>query len=140
LLINYFLKKFQKKETDIITGFNPEAMDAMLAYNWPGNVRELENVIKRIIVLCDKHVVEFDDLPEHIQQIEITFPKGDTAPALDGVVSFDIAVQDYERRLIMEALEKSDGIKAKAAKLLNIKRTTLVEKMKKQNFSKSACA
>lgn len=140
LLINFFLKKFQKKDGNIINGFNPSAMDAMIAYNWPGNVRELENVIKRIIVLCEKQVVEFEDLPEHIQQAEISFPKGDTTPALDGVISFDTAVQDYERRLIMEALEKSDGVKAKAAKLLNIKRTTLVEKMKKQNFSKSVCA
>ncbi|MBU1052840.1 MAG: sigma-54 dependent transcriptional regulator [Proteobacteria bacterium] len=140
LLINYFLKKFQKKEGHIISGFNPAAMDGMLAYNWQGNVRELENVIKRIVVLCDKQVVEFEDLPEHIQQAEISFPKGDTTPALDGVISFDTAVQDYERRLIMEALEKSDGVKAKAAKLLNIKRTTLVEKMKKKNFSKSVCA
>lgn len=140
LLINYFLKKFQKKENNIITGFDPVSMDAMLGYSWPGNVRELENAIKRIVVLCDKQVVEFKDLPEYIQQAEVSFPKGDTAPALDGVVSFDTAVQDYERRLIMEALEKSDGIKAKAAKLLNIKRTTLVEKMKKQNFSNSVCA
>lgn len=139
LLINFFLKKFQKKESNLITGFNPAAMDAMLGYSWPGNVRELENVIKRIIVLCDKQVVEFEDLSEHVQQAEISLPKGDTtARALDGVVSFDTAVQDYERRLIMEALEKSDGIKAKAAKLLNIKRTTLVEKMKKQNFCRSA--
>jgi len=141
LLINYFMNKFQKKEKETIAGFSPAAMDAMLEYNWPGNVRELENVIKRIIVLCDKQTVELEDLPEHIQQAEISAPKGEVAaPLLEEVVSLDNAVKVYERRLILEALEKSNGIKAKAAKLLNIKRTTLVEKMKKQDFSNSACA
>ena len=48
------------------------------------------------------------------------------------------AVRDYEKRLILDALEKSNGVRTKAAKLLNIKRTTLVEKMKKQNLMKSA--
>ena len=53
-------------------------------------------------------------------------------------LSFDKAIKNYERKLILGALEKSDGVKTKAAKLLNIKRTTLVEKIKKQNLSKAA--
>lgn len=141
LLINYFMKKFIRKDKETIVGFSPAAMDAILEYNWPGNVRELENVLKRITVLCEKQTVGLEDLPEHIQQAEISVPQGEVAaPALEEVVSLDNAVKVYERRLILEALEKSNGIKAKAAKLLNIKRTTLVEKMKKQNFPKSACA
>lgn len=141
LLINYFMKKFQKKDKETITGFSPAALDAMIEYNWPGNVRELENVMKRIIVLCEKQTVDIEDLPEHIQEAEISVVQGElAAPTLEEVVSLDNAVKVYERKLILEALEKSNGIKAKAAKLLNIKRTTLVEKMKKQNFSKSACA
>lgn len=138
LLINYFLKKFQKKDKETITGFSPDAMNVMLEFVWPGNVRELENVIRQLVVLCENPIVEFEDLPEHIQQTEISVTRSEAAPFLEEGLSLDNAVKVYERKLIIEAMEKSNGIKAKAAKLLNIKRTTLVEKMKKQDFSKSA--
>ncbi|MBU2621868.1 MAG: sigma-54 dependent transcriptional regulator [Proteobacteria bacterium] len=140
LLVNYFMKKFQKKDKETITGFSPDAMNAMLEFVWPGNVRELENVIRQLVVLCENPIVEFEDLPEHIQQTEISVTRSEAAQFLEEGLSLDNAVKVYERKLIIEAMEKSNGIKAKAAKLLNIKRTTLVEKMKKQNFSKSVCA
>jgi DNA-binding NtrC family response regulator len=139
LLIDHFLKKFQKGAEKKITGFSPEVMDAMLKYEWPGNVRELENVIKRLTILCDDEVVTVNDLPEHIPH------KGRAVRVVDedlfekGVTLHD-AVEDYEKRLILNALERSDWVKTKAAKLLNINRTTLVEKIKKQNLSESASA
>jgi transcriptional regulator with PAS, ATPase and Fis domain len=139
LLIDHFLKKFQKGAEKKITGFSPEAMDAMLKYDWPGNVREVENVIKRLTILCDDEVVTVDDLPEHIPH------KGRAVRVVEedflekGVTLHD-AVEDYEKRLILGALERSDWVKTKAAKLLNINRTTLVEKIKKQNLTESASA
>jgi DNA-binding NtrC family response regulator len=139
LLIDHFLKKFQKGAEKKLTGFSPEAMDAMLKYDWPGNVRELENVIKRLTILCDDEVVTVDDLPEHIPH------KGRAVRIVEedflekGVTLHD-AVEDYEKRLILGALERSDWVKTKAAKLLNINRTTLVEKIKKQNLTESASA
>lgn len=140
LLINHFLDEVQKGRDHKITGLTPEAKDAMLVYRWPGNVRELENVIKRITILCENPVAEVEDLPEHIQQDSLSFKQPET-DILDGEEqSLDKAVKDYERKLILDALEKSNGIKTKAAKLLNIKRTTLVEKIKKQNIAKAASA
>lgn len=139
LLIDHFLKKFQKGAEKKITAFSPEAMDAMLKYDWPGNVREVENVIKRLTILCDDEVVTVDDLPEHIPH------KGRAVRVVEedflekGVTLHD-AVEDYEKRLILGALERSDWVKTKAAKLLNINRTTLVEKIKKQNLTESASA
>jgi DNA-binding NtrC family response regulator len=139
LLIDHFLRKFQKGVEKKITGFSPEVMDAMLKYDWPGNVRELENVIKRLTILCDDEVVTVNDLPEHIPH------KGRAVRIVEedflekGVTLHD-AVEDYEKRLILNALERSDWVKTKAAKLLNINRTTLVEKIKKQNLSESASA
>jgi len=139
LLIDHFLKKFQKGAEKKITDFSSEAMDAMLKYDWPGNVRELENVIKRLTILCDDEVVAVDDLPEHIPHkgravrvVEEDF--------LEKGVTLHEAVEDYEKRLILGALERSDWVKTKAAKLLNINRTTLVEKIKKQNLTESASA
>ena len=133
ILIDFFLKKFQKGKGKKITGFSPITMEAMLAYEWPGNVRELENVIKRITILCDNPIVSFDDLPEIIQEKSQT-----VQPSNEVIMEQDLnlheAVKGYEKRIILEALEKSNWIKSKAAKILNINRTTLVAKIKKQNI------
>jgi DNA-binding NtrC family response regulator len=136
LLIDHFLKKFQEGKTERITGFSHESMEAMLEYEWPGNVRELENVIKRLTILCDNEVVAFDDLPEHIQQVTAPLTQSEEDESIEGGLSLDEAVRDYEKRLIIEALEKSGWVKTKAAKLLNINRTTLVEKIKRQKLDK----
>jgi DNA-binding NtrC family response regulator len=139
LLIDFFMKKFQKGKGKKITGFSPKAMDAMFAYRWPGNVRELENVVKRIIILCDNQVVSFDDLPENIQEISKSVqPDEEIIRGKD--LNFHEAVQSYEKRIILEALEKSNWIKSQAAKLLNINRTTLVAKIKKQNIDMDEAA
>jgi DNA-binding NtrC family response regulator len=141
LLIDHFLKKFQKGKKRRITGFFSEAMEAMLDYEWPGNVRELENVIKRLTILCDNEVVTFDDLPEHIQQVNKAIQSElEEEESFEESISLDEAVRGYEKRLILEALEKSGWVKAKAAKLLNINRTTLLEKIKRQNLAKEATA
>jgi DNA-binding NtrC family response regulator len=105
----------------------------MLAYGWPGNVSELENVIEKITILCHGPVVDFDDLPEHIQKNSRSIQPGEEDILEEGLTLHD-AVKDYEKRLILEALEKSNWVKTKAAKLLNINRTTLVEKIKKYNL------
>lgn len=133
LLIDFFLKKFQKGKQQKITGFSAEAMDAMTAYEWPGNVRELENVIKRLTILCENPVVKFDDLPENIQERNESVQSFE-AVVLGSDLSLNDAVKDYEKRIILDALEKSNWVKSKAAKLLNINRTTLVAKIKKQNI------
>jgi DNA-binding NtrC family response regulator len=133
LLIEYFLKKFQEGKERRMTGFSPMAMVAMLAYDWPGNVRELENVVQRSIILCENPVVNFDDLPENIRE-----NSGSIQPKEDVIMEKDLnlheIVKGYEKKIILDALEKSNWVKSKAAKLLNINRTTLVAKIKKQNI------
>jgi DNA-binding NtrC family response regulator len=133
LLLDFFLKKFQKGKEKRITGFLPVAMDALIAYDWPGNVRELENVVKRLTILCENQVVSFDDLPEIIQEKNQSVQSSDEV-IMEQDLNFHEAVKDYEKKIILEALEKSNWVKSKAAKLLNINRTTLVAKIKKQNI------
>ena len=139
LLIDHFLKKFQKGRKKKITKFSPEVMDAMYAYDWPGNVRELENVVKRFTILCDNSVVIFNDLPDSIRESSQSIQ-----PVKEVILEKDLnlneAVQSYEKRIILEALEQSSWVKSKAAKLLNINRTTLVAKIKKQNLDEVASA
>jgi DNA-binding NtrC family response regulator len=133
LLIDFFLKKFQKIKDKKLTGFSQSAMDAMWAYDWPGNVRELENVLKRLSILCEGPMVNLDDLPENIRDVSGT-DHMDEEVTLGDELNLNEAVQDYEKRIILEALEKTNWVKSKAAKLLNINRTTLVAKIKKQNI------
>jgi len=131
LLIDFFLNKFQQGKKMQIQGFSPGAMDALLQHDWPGNVRELENLIKRMIILSENAMVTPEDLPESFQK-ESSLPpiSEEPYPIHEGMTLSD-AVKNYENKLIVSALEKSDGVKAKAARILNIKRTTLVEKIKK---------
>ena len=133
LMIEFFLNKFQSGKKHI-SGIAPDAMEAMLAFSWPGNVRELKNVIHRLTILCENSVVTLNDLPENIREISGAAPRADMKIALNRDLNLRDAVMDYEKQLILEALEKSNWVKSKAAKLLNIKRTTLVEKIKKQNI------
>ena len=134
LLVDFFLKKFQPGREKKLKGFSPEAMEALQAYHWPGNVRELENLVKRLVILCDNAVVGVSDLPEHFRKGDVSAQPVDVVLSEKGLTLSE-AVKDYEKRLILDALEKSGGVKAKAAKLLNIKRTTLVEKIKKQKLA-----
>jgi DNA-binding NtrC family response regulator len=133
LLLDFFLKKFQRGKEKSITGFLPVAMDALIAYDWPGNVRELENVVKRVTILCENQMVSFDDLPEIIQEKSRSVQSSDQV-IMEQDLNFHEAVKDYEKKIILEALEKSNWVKSKAAKLLNINRTTLVAKIKKQKI------
>lgn len=133
LLVDHFLKRMQLGKEKRIKEFSSAAMEALMAYDWPGNVRELENVVKRLSILCENPIVTFHDLPENIREMsESMEPAEEDAP--DETVNLNDAVRDYEKRLILEALEKSRWVKSKAAKLLNINRTTLVEKIKKQKL------
>jgi DNA-binding NtrC family response regulator len=137
LLIDFFFKRIEPRKRNGINGFSSKAEDALVAYDWPGNVRELENMVERMSILANGDKVELEDVPDSIkgkgakiESIEVTIPE-------DGIV-FDQAVEEYERKLILEALNETNWVKTKAAKLLNINRTTLIEKMKKKKLAKPA--
>jgi DNA-binding NtrC family response regulator len=137
LLIDFFLKRIDPRKRNGISGFSSEATDVLAAYDWPGNVRELENMVERMSILANGDKVDMEDIPESIkgkagrvESVEVTIPK-------DGIV-FDQAVEEYEKKLILEALNETNWVKTKAAKLLNINRTTLIEKMKKKKLAKPA--
>ncbi len=121
----------------------PPVMDLFTAYDWPGNVRELENVIERLVILSEGEYLSAEELPARISSLA---PCGAAdAPTAGGHifafpepgprgVSFNDAVDEFERRLIMWALAASDGVKNRAAALLDLNRTTLVEKIRKKGI------
>ncbi len=130
LLINHFLRKYCRETHVPVKSFTPAAIREMMAFGWPGNVRQLENVVERGVALAgDRSVLGVEDLPEDISRGNpIEMP----SVMIDGEgIHLDSAVSDFEGRLLVQALETSGWVKTRAARLLNIKRTTLIEKMKR---------
>ena len=130
LLTHHFMKKFNRGKKQNVKGVSPESMNHLLRYQWPGNVRELENIIERLVILKGEGIIEKEDLPEKLLGTEWT----EGTPSLEipeSGISFNTAVSEFERKLILRALNKTNWIKNRAAKLLQLKRTTLIEKMKK---------
>ena len=112
-----------------------EAVDILTNYRWAGNIRELENFVERLHVLVDSKVITPDDLPDYMTggqndengllQISDCFENGK---------GFNEAIDSHQKKIILHALNETNWVKAKAATLLKMKRTTLVEKIKKMNL------
>lgn len=129
-LTAFFLEKQCRLMGRAPCSINKQALEALEQYSWPGNVRELENLIERMIVLTDANVITLDDVPAKIvgkkgagEALSVTMP----SQGVDLVAT----VSRIEQSLICQALESAGGVKAKAASLLGINRTTLVEKIKR---------
>jgi len=109
-----------------------EVIDCFYRYRWSGNIREMENVIERAIILGTGDTLTLADLPERIRNADqkavenvVQVVDGDVLPPLDD------AVEALEKDLITRAMQRSNHVVSNAAKLLSIKRTTLIAKMKK---------
>ncbi|MCX5890600.1 MAG: sigma-54 dependent transcriptional regulator [Deltaproteobacteria bacterium] len=133
LLVQHFLAEVSRKRKKPWKRLSSAALDLLLRHSWPGNVRELENLVERLVTLTEGEVIDVADLPEKFRQ---GFPATPPAPEEIPVGSTDLnaAVQALERHLILQALQRSNWVKSRAARLLHLNRTTLLEKMKKQNI------
>jgi two-component system response regulator AtoC len=112
-----------------------DAMRLLMAYEWPGNVRQLENVLERALALSPgRSQIEVSALPPDIQHSETSAPPWVGVLPDEGV---DLArvVTDTERALIARALDRTGGNRHQAARLLGIKRTTLVQKIKRLDLT-----
>jgi DNA-binding NtrC family response regulator len=126
LLVRHFLDRFKPAAV-----FSQEAMRKLMAFGWPGNVRQLENAVERAVALSGTRTqIDVSDLPREIQQAqELSLISSVELP--EGGLDLDQYVAAIERDLIERSLERTRGNKGQAAKLLNLKRTTLVEKLKR---------
>jgi len=139
LLARHFLESFAKSKKSRIKGISPRAMEALRQYHWPGNVRELENLMERLVILTEGETIDLVDLPEEIAGARKTKATTPLEIHLEGG-SLSDAVEEFERQLIIQALDKTGWVKNQAAKLLKMNRTTLVEKMKRQKIQKASPA
>jgi len=132
LLIDYFITRFNRARRKKISGITDEAMQCLLRYPWPGNVRELENTMERMVILASGTKLDTQDLPDRILENLGTEPASHEYGEIpdEGFVLSEV-VADFEKRLILKALSQTGWVKNRAAKLLNVNRTTLIEKMKR---------
>jgi DNA-binding NtrC family response regulator len=142
LLIHTFLARFNSDKRHAVKGFSRDALSVLCNYEWPGNVRELENLVERLVILKGSGLIVPDDLPEKYLagkpvpavSAQVTLIPSDTPLPEEGIC-LNSAVEAFENNLILQALARSGGNKKEAAVLLNLKRTTLIEKLKKKNLA-----
>jgi DNA-binding NtrC family response regulator len=137
LLVHHFLTQFGKSKKKKMDGPTDEALQKLMEYDWPGNVRELENMIERIIILSNNATIGVEDLPDKLQAL----PEAEGARQVeipDGGMSLETAIDEFEKQLILQALNKTGWVKNKAAQLLQLNRTTLIEKIKRQNLQRQS--
>ncbi|WP_415870060.1 sigma-54 dependent transcriptional regulator [Aeromonas caviae] len=163
LLLQELLNRHAEQHKGIIR-LTQRAMESLIQYAWPGNVRELSNLIERLLILYPNQIVDVADLPGRYRLLPCE-PRDErltemderdalaavfqSPPELDPGIAMPLPMQlpqegvnlkemlaDLEVELIRQALESQDGVVARAADLLSMRRTTLVEKMKKYGMSK----
>ncbi|HJV66617.1 MAG TPA: sigma-54 dependent transcriptional regulator [Geomonas sp.] len=127
-LASHFLEKNCKAMGRTIRHIDKEALEALEAYPWHGNVRELENIIERIVALTEGDIITLRDLPANVTR---HFLEGSSTAVTPAGIDMVQTISEIEKRMIAEALQLTGGVKARAAVMLNINRTTLVEKMRR---------
>ena len=131
LLVEHFLKKYNRENKKNVASLSKEARDLLVRYDYPGNVRELENIVERAVVLCRGDTLTTQDLPLNLRE-----GKAEAALERDrGTQSLPGTLEEIERQLILKALERSGGVQTKAAEELGISERVLRYKMKKYSLA-----
>ena len=131
LLVQHFLQRLAQDSGRTGMTVSQEAMRRLMAYRWPGNVRQLENTVERALAFTQgRSVIDVQDLPPEIQNHAGVIEGAETWLPEDGL-DFERYIEGIELSLIKRSLERTQGNKRQAARLLNLKRTTLIEKLKR---------
>ncbi|MCK5203510.1 MAG: sigma-54-dependent Fis family transcriptional regulator [Desulfobacterales bacterium] len=136
-LMAYFMEMSNRKNNRQLDGITEDALQVMLSYSWPGNVRELRNVVERVVVLKGTGKMSAHDLPDELKGAN-GYKSSQSIEISDDGICLNSAVTEFEKALILQSLEKTKWVKNKAAKLLQLNRTTLVEKIKRHRIQQCA--
>lgn len=136
-LMAYFMEMSNRKNNRQLDGITEDALQVMLRYSWPGNVRELRNVVERVVVLKGAGKMSAHDLPDELKGAN-GYKSSQSIEISDDGICLNSAVTEFEKALILQSLEKTKWVKNKAAKLLQLNRTTLVEKIKRHRIQQCA--
>ncbi|MBZ5612363.1 MAG: sigma-54 dependent transcriptional regulator [Acidobacteriia bacterium] len=130
LLVEHFLKKQCAKYQIPAVSISDEALEVLAQHNWPGNVRELENVVEHLVVLGKGEVVRPEHLPADIRQRRSRIANISLKLPEEG-----ISLEDVEKEILLQTLEKHDWHQTKAARYLSISRKTLIYRMEKYGLT-----
>ena len=132
-LIAHFMEQSNRKNDRNVKEVDEGSLTMMMGYSWPGNVRELKNMMERLVVLKGAGKITAQDLPNELKSTH-RFEPSTTIEISDEGICLNSAVTEFEKALILQSLEKTKWVKNKAAKLLQLNRTTLVEKIKRHHL------
>ncbi len=133
LLVAHFVKRANEHHRRNVTEVEPDAMEALKHQPWPGNIRELENLIERLVIMKGHGALTIADLPPHQREKPEPPPRITPVPELPAQgTDLRAILESVEDRMIAEALERTGGNKNRAAELLGLNRTTLVEKLRRK--------
>jgi two-component system response regulator HydG len=133
-LAEHFRREVNAREARAVPGFALDVMQRLTHYDWPGNVRELENLVERLVVVAGTRMVVMEDLPAHIRTDVIDLEQAALDLPANGV-DLRVLLSGIEERFIAEALARTGGNRNRAADLLRLNRTTLVEKLRRRNVA-----
>jgi two-component system, NtrC family, response regulator AtoC len=136
LLLQHFLQKFCSEVNRTVMTVSQSATRALMSYSWPGNIRQLENAMERAVALSGgRNQIEVADLPQELQldvsNVEVGAHQLVSLDLPDEGLDIERFIANIEREMIQRSLKRTNGNKGAAARLLNLKRTTLVEKLKR---------
>jgi two-component system NtrC family response regulator len=126
VLAVHFLKRYSERYNTARLTFEDDAMELLQKYDWPGNIRELENVMERLSVLATGHVIAAGDLPSEVRTSRSRISSIGLKLPDEG-----ISLEEVEKEILVQALEKHQGNQTRAARYLNISRKTLIYRMEK---------
>jgi DNA-binding NtrC family response regulator len=131
LLIEHFLDRIRNRTPGRVISISREATVALWSYDWPGNVRELENMIERLVIMCENSIIDMPILPESLVAGTRPLTAQASVPLNGNGLNLNILVRELEGRLINDALKQTGGNKQAAARLLGLKRTTFSAKLRR---------
>ncbi|HEY7557959.1 MAG TPA: sigma-54 dependent transcriptional regulator [Candidatus Binatia bacterium] len=137
LLVKHFLTLHGLRKAKRAARVEPEAMVVLEKYRWPGNVREVENLVERLIVLNEDGVIRINELPDYVIQNGSSDQSAGAALPASGM-DLDRYLEKIENGFICQALERARGNKTLAAGMLNLNRTTFIERLRKKGLLTSA--
>lgn len=158
LLLNHYLKIHNIKQKKSVLGFDHQAMTCLMSYAWPGNIRELENFVERTVLLKETGSITLRDLPHHMLESSQAANHWELKPKIptpaiqpsenqekwftispqvltSNKIPFHQLVESFENTLLLHALDSTGWNRNRAAQMLGINRTTLVEKIKKKGLN-----
>ena len=127
-LVDYFLVQAVREVGSSVTDITNSAMSILMSYDWPGNIRQLRNVIRTMVVMCDRDILDVQDIPLEMQRPRRLIA-GNVSPDLSGM-----SLSELEKQAIIDTLAKTNNNREKAAKILGIGERTLYRKIKEYDL------